>query len=85
MFFMTKARDASQCIGDFTEEETDLEVKEWLERCGAEEMRWMSVLDRYNITLEGIQPRRSEARFNQVTIEEFLASARPGYQSLGTN
>ena len=81
MFFMTKARDASQCIGDFSEEETDFEVKEWLKRCGAEEMRWMSALDRYNITLEGIQPRRSEVQIKQCTIEEMLAGAHPGYQT----
>jgi hypothetical protein len=73
IFFMTKFCEQNQFVGDFKEDEGDLAVKEWLKECGAEEVRWTTALDRSNITLDGIQPRRNDIKFRQATLEEMLA------------
>ena len=38
----------------------------------AEGIQWVSIIDRYGITLDGIQPRFSDVKFGHSTGEEIL-------------
>ena len=57
---------------DFIEDEKDLEVRKWLVNLGAEEIQWLSMFDRYGITLDGIQPRLTNVKFGHSTGQEIL-------------
>ena len=57
---------------DFIEGEKDLEVRKWLMSLDAEGIQWVSILDRYGITIDGIQPKFSNVKFGHSTGEEIL-------------
>jgi hypothetical protein len=59
-------------IGDsivLAQREQDLEVRKWLEESGGvepEHLQWASLVDTKWITLNGIQPKRSDLKWNDV-------------------
>ncbi len=60
--------------GNIMEDESDIEVKKWLEEQGAMGLRWVSFLDTQKITLGGIQPQRCDIKWGGVLPwEEFHA------------
>ena len=67
ILFITRFRRAHDpAPDDFIEEEKDLEVRKWLlmiDLGAKEEIQWVSIIDRYGITLEGIQPKFSNFKF----------------------
>ena len=70
IIFITRFRQAHDAApDDFVEEEKDLEVRKWLVNLDAKEIQWVSIIDTYGITLQGIQPRFSNAKFGHSTAE----------------
>jgi hypothetical protein len=81
MFFLTKSRPDYEAIGTLTEEASDVVVKKWLEQHGAEKVEWLSLRDRFNITLGGDQPKHTSMKYKQyATMEEFMAKFCPLYK-----
>jgi hypothetical protein len=77
VFFMCRFREVDgPAPDDFIEEEKDLEVRKWLISLGADEIQWVSMFDRYGITMDGIQPRLTNVKFGQATIEEIRNQIR---------
>jgi hypothetical protein len=76
MFFLTKSQPNYEVIGTIAEEDSDLEVKKWLEKHGAEKVEWLCWWDRYSITLGGDQPKYTGVKHHQcATMEEFMEKA----------
>jgi hypothetical protein len=73
IYFISRFRQANDpAPDDFIEGEKDLEVRKWLINLDAEGIQWVSILDRYGITIDGIQPQFSNVKFGHTTEEEFL-------------
>ena len=73
VFFISRFRQVHDpAPDDFIEGEKDLEVRKWLMDLNAEGIQWVSIIDRYGITLDGIQPRFSDVKFGHSTGEEIL-------------
>ena len=77
-FFITRFwQESDPAPNDFTEGENDLAVKRWLMNLGAEGMQWVSISDRYGITIDGIQPQYSNVRYGgETSIEEILKQVK---------
>ncbi|KAG5639865.1 hypothetical protein DXG03_002755 [Asterophora parasitica] len=77
MFFLTKSRQVpyAQPVDDLAEEPNDVKVKDWLKQNGAGDVEWLSLLDCYNITLLGAEPKRTGTKFKQYATEEEFAKA----------
>ena len=70
-FYISRFRQAHDpALDEFIEGEKDLEVRKWLMDHNAEGIQWVSIIDRYGITLDGIQPRFSDVKFGYSTGEE---------------
>ena len=72
IIFITRFRQAHDAApDDFVEEEKDLEVRKWLIDLNAkpEGIQWVSIIDTYSITLDGIQPKFSNLKFGHSTGE----------------
>ena len=68
VLFITRFRQAHDTApDDFIEEEKDLEVRKWLIDLDAKGIQWVSIIDRYGITLDGIQPKFSNVKFGYST------------------
>ena len=70
ILFITRFRQTHHPTpDDFIEEEKDLEVRKWLMDLDAEGLQWVSVIDRYGITLDGIQPQFTTTKFRDCSNE----------------
>jgi len=80
VFFITRFWQASDpAPNDLMEGGRDLEVKRWLMNLGAEGMQWVSISDRYGITIDGIQPQFSNVRYGgETSMEEILKQVKRG-------
>ena len=78
IFFITKFwQESDPAPNDLMEGGNDLAVKRWLMGLGAEGMQWVSMSDRYGITMDGIHPQFSNVRYGgEVTIEEILEQVK---------
>jgi hypothetical protein len=80
VFFISRFRQAHDpAPDDFIEGEKDLEIRKWLMDLGAEGIQWVSILDHYGITADGIQPQFSNVRYGgQIPMEEILKQVKRG-------
>lgn len=74
VYFISRFREVNDpAADDFIEGEKNLEVRKWLTDMDAEGIQWVSILDRYGITLGGIQPQFSNIKFGgHISAEEIL-------------
>jgi hypothetical protein len=75
LMFISKFRpeETVNSPADMAEDEKDLEVKRWLEESGVSEMVWATLWDQFRITLNGIQPKFYDTKFEQVSLEVAMA------------
>jgi hypothetical protein len=70
VFFISKFRRSEQEVAE--EDEKDREVKNFLNEAGAKSLLWVQMLDTLGITLNGVEPEKSDYRRVQVSRGEFF-------------
>jgi hypothetical protein len=74
VLFISKFRRMGQEVpADFTQDEKDHDVKRFLNESGAESLEWVQVPDWFGITLNGVQPEKSDYQRVEVSREVFFA------------
>jgi hypothetical protein len=73
VIFISRFAEAERDNYVLEEGDKDLKVRKWLEELEAKDLQWVSMADRFVITLGGLKPRKNGKRFKEVSQDEFWA------------